>query len=155
MMWQVAPLSTSHLLLGSSTPIDWNFSERLISSTRCCSPQTLSVLELEAATVTGFLRTHMVISLIWLTDPLGSSPSGSGCSHHHSQAHPHLHSLHLAPRLLLLDNSRPNDPSCHSWSTSCPSNLLSPQVVQHARILGHLGLEFWCNSPGLLFTAVV
>ena len=36
-MWQMAPLSTSHLLLGSPTPIDWNFSTRLISSTRCDS----------------------------------------------------------------------------------------------------------------------
>ena len=84
---QVAPLSTSHLLLGSPTPMDWNFSERLISSARCCSLQTLSVLELEAATVTGFPRTHMVIWLIWLTDP--------------SLRFPHLHSLHPAPHLLL------------------------------------------------------
>ena len=74
MMWQVAPLSTGHLLYGLKFP------ERLISSMRCCSLPTLSVLELEVATVTGFPRTHMVIWLIWFTDPLGSSPSGSECS---------------------------------------------------------------------------
>ena len=56
----------------------------------------------------------------------------------------------------VLDNSQPDVPSFHSWSTSCPSNLLlPPQVGQHALIPGHLGLEFWCNSPGLRFSAVV
>ena len=80
MMWHVAPLSTSHLRRGSPTPIDWNFSNKLISSTRWDSFSATGPSFLEVPDSHSF--THMVIcSWICLTDPpaLGSA-SGSGWS---------------------------------------------------------------------------
>ena len=80
MMWHVAPLSTSHLRRGSPMPIDWNFSNKLISSTRWDSFSATGPSFLEVPDSSSF--THMVIcSWICLTDPpaLGSA-SGSGWS---------------------------------------------------------------------------
>ena len=74
MIWHVAPLSTSHLRRGSPTPIDWNFSNKLISSTRWDSLSATGCSFLEVPDSHSF--THMVIcSWICLTDPpaLGSA----------------------------------------------------------------------------------
>ena len=69
-----------HLRRGSPTPIDWNFSNKLISSTRWDSFSATGPSFLEVPDSHSF--THMVIcSWICLTDPpaLGSA-SGSGWS---------------------------------------------------------------------------
>ncbi len=141
MMWQVAPLSTSHLLLGSPTPIDWNFATRLISSTR---------LELEAATAEacGFPRTHT-----WSSDWFGWPNHSDSDLHlqalgllpHHPLAHPHLHSHHHTLHPL------PHHHNSSKLVSSSTASSFSSTTSTRLKFLVFVTLSFGIGRLGLWF----
>ena len=137
MIWQVAPLSTSHLLLGSPPPIEWTFSRDWFHLHDASHQQLSQCSSLRLPQQKSWTSHEYTWSSDWYGWPnhldlhvqaLGFHP------HHtlpvHSHLHSHDHALHLLPHhqqfetcllfhgpslfyLLFLHHVHQTDLSCH------------------------------------------